>query len=838
MMRLAQDIRYGARAAARSPLFAVVAILSLAVGIGANTAIFTFVDQLLLRPLPVKNPQELVMLYQTGESYSTDQGFRAHSYPTYQEFQRKAEPFSEVICRRETSASVTVDDQTERVDAEMVSGNFFSMLGVRAAYGRVFDSATDDRLYGGHPVVVLGYDYWKTRFAADPGVIGRKVLVNRHPMTIVGVSAEGFAGLDPARAVQIRVPIQMKPVMAPDWRFIAMDDPRQRWIQVFARLKPGYTVQSAAAPMQVLFRQIREYETTQPGARHWSEGMRWRFLTGKLMVEAAATGYSLMRNSFSTALTVLMFMVGLVLLVACTNVANVLIARAYARQKEIAIRLAVGASRQQLLRQLLVEGLMLSTAGGLIGIGLAVMLTRGLMAMVPVEGNPLLIRPQPDGRILLFTLVLTCLTGVLFGLIPALKASHPDLCRTLKDVGTGGGPGASLRLRKGLVAAQVALSFLLLFGAGMFVKTLENLRDKATGIRDESTLITFQVAPGMSGYGSLEVIGFSQRLVEALRRIPGVKAAASARVALLHGWWWENKITVEGHQAKYGDDATVYLNAVTPGYFETLGVPMLEGRDFDWRDARDRAKVAVVNRSFAEHYFGGRAVVGRYFGWGARPGVPLDVRIVGVVEDTLYEGPREGVRRQAFVPADGGAGPGKGGIAFYVRTAARSSSASAAIRDEVRKLDSTVPVYEMKTLNEQLDETLLPDRLTALLSSCFGLVSALLAAIGLYGILAYVVARRSKELGIRIALGAWPLEVIWLISQEALSMIGWGLAIGVPMAVVLWMFASARFYGVKAADPLILLGAVGLLVAISGVAVWIPARRALGADPLRALRYE
>ncbi|MFN7931900.1 MAG: ABC transporter permease [Bryobacteraceae bacterium] len=838
-MRLTQDLRFAARVLARSPVFASVAILSLAIGIGANTAIFTFVDQLLLRPLAVKHPQELVMLYQVGEHYSTDQGFRAHSYPMYRELQRKSEPFSEVICRRETSASVTVDNQTERVDAEMVSGNYFSMLGVSAVHGRVFDSGSDDQLYGGHPVAVLGYDYWRNRFGADPAVIGRKILVNGHPMTIVGVSEAGFGGLDPARAVQIRVPILMKPAMVPDWRFLSMDDPRQRWIQVFARLKPGYTAQSAAAPMQVLFRQIRESETTLAGARRWTAEMRGRFLSGTLMVEPAATGYSLLRERFSTALTVLTFMVGLVLLVACANVANVLIARAFARQKEIAVRLAVGASRQQLLRQLLVEGMMLSGAGGLIGIGLAVLMTRGLLAMVPTEGNPLLIRSQPDMRILLFTFVLTCLTGVLFGLLPALKAGHPDLCRALKDVGTGAGPGGvALRLRKGLVASQVALSFLLLFGAGLFIRSLENLRGMQTGIREQSRLVTFQVAPGMSGYASSEVIAFCERLVEALRRIPGVRAAASARVALLHGWWWENRITVEGHQAKYGDDTRVYLNAVTPGYFETLGARILEGRDFDWRDARERAKVAIVNRSFAEYYFGGRAVVGRSFGWGNSTGTPLDIRVVGVVEDMLYEGPREGVRRQAFVPADGVAGPGKGGIAFYVRTGEPLSSVFGSIREEVRKLNAAVPVYEMKTLDAQLDETLLSDRATVLLSSCFGLLSALLASVGLYGIIVSVVVRRSKELGIRIALGARAGQVFWLISQEALSMVGMGLVIGIPVAVVLWKFASSQFYGVKTADPVVLLGAAGLLLGISGLAVWIPARRALGSDPIRALRYE
>ncbi len=487
------DIRFAVRGLFRSPLFSIVAILSLALGIGANTAIFTLIDQIVLRKLPVTAPDRLVMLYQQGAHNGSNMGSRMHSYPIYQEYQKRAEPLAEVLCRRLAEASVSIDNQTERLDAEMVSGNFFSMLGVRPAVGRVFNSLEDDQVYQGHPVVVLSYDYWVRRFARDPAVVGKKILVNNYPMTIVGVSAAGFAGIDPARSPQIRVPVLMKPVIVPEWGWLHMDDPRARWVQVFARLKPGWTVQSAEAPLQGLFMQIRAHEMTLPGAKDWSAYSREQFMKGRLRVEGAAMGYSGLRNDFSTALMVLMSMVGLVLLIACANVANLLIARGFMRQKEIAVRLALGASRGQLVRQLLLESLVLSCAGGLLGVALAVALTRGLLALVPSDGQPILIQAVPDARILTFTLCLTFATGAIFGLLPALRASRPDPWTTLKDtVGAIAGTGGSLFLRKGLVAAQVALSFLLLFGAGLFVRSLQNLKTTDTGVTLDN-LVTFQL---------------------------------------------------------------------------------------------------------------------------------------------------------------------------------------------------------------------------------------------------------------------------------------------------------------------------------------------------------
>ncbi len=837
-MTSANDLRLAIRGLRRSPLFTTVAILSLALGIGANTAIFTLIDQILLRKLPVRAPQELVMLYQRGAHNGSNMGPRMHSYPIYQDFQQKAAPFSEVMCRRLASASVSIDNRTERLDAELVSGNYFTMLGVVPAAGRVFSSREDDQVYMGHPVVVLSYDYWQSRFAGDKGVVGKKILVNNYPMTIVGVSAAGFSGVDPATSPAIRVPIMMKEAMLPEWTWVHVPDRRTRWVQVFARLKPGYTVDSAKTPLQALFMQIRQYEMTLPAAKDWSKYSRDQFMKGQLLVERADIGYSSLRNDFSTALVVLMCMVGLVLLIACANVANLLIARGFMRQREIAVRLSLGASRGRLVRQLLVESLVLSFVGGAVGVLVAIGLTRALLALIPVETTPLMLHATPDLRIMGFTFVLTLVTGIVFGLVPALRASRPDPWTTLKDtMGSIAGSGGSLFLRKSLVAAQVALSFLLLFGAGLFVRSLQNLKGADTGVELDN-LVTFQLSPAYSGYTVERAALFNQQLVDRLRASGGVKSAGYAAVSILSGDEWDSSTSVEGHKAADGEDMQAFMNAVSPGYFQAMKIPLLEGRDFTRADEKpvdeDHPwRVCIVNKKFADHFFPGKSPIGRHVGQGTGPDTKLNIEIIGVVADALYEGPRDGVHRQVFVP-----NYGNGGVTYYVRAQMASASIYNVIRSEVRNLDAGMPVYAMKSLETQLDETLLSDRLVALLSASFGMLATVLASVGLYGVMAFVVARRRKELGIRLALGAQRRDVIWLVMREVLILLAIGLAVGVPAAFGAGRFVSEQLYGIQPYDPTIAVATLVLLTLVSALAGLIPAHRASRIDPILALRYE
>jgi predicted permease len=526
-------------------------------------------------------------------------------------------------------------------------------------------------------------------------------------------------------------------------------------------------------------------------------------------------------------------MVGLVLLIACANVANLLIARGFMRQREIAVRLSLGASRGRLVRQLLVESLVLSFAGGIVGLGLAFLLTQGLLALVPSDGAPLLIRPEPDIRILAFTISLTFVTGIVFGLLPAFRASRPDPWTTLKDtVGSIAGGTGSLFLRKGLVTAQVALSFLLLFGAGLFVRSLQNLQTTDTGVSLEN-LITFQLSPALSGYDSPRAVHFYQNLMERLNSAPGVTSAAMAAVPILSGSEWDSSMAVEGHRAADGEDMQAFMNALSPGYFKTMHIRLIEGRDFTRADYKENSNVAIVNRRFSEHFFKGKSPIGKRLGWGGGPNAKLTIEIVGVVENSLYEGPREGIHRQVFVPHFG-----SGGAAIYVRTAVPSSSAYGILRDEVRQLDAAMPVYDLKTLEAQLDETLLTDRLIALLSGGFGLLATVLASIGLYGVMAFVVARRRKELGIRLALGAQPGLVIWLVMKEVLLLLGIGLAIGIPAAIGLGRYVSTQLYGIEPHDPWIAGWTMLLLSVVSTAAGLIPAHRASRIDPILALRHE
>lgn len=835
MTPLGSDVKFALRNLSRSKLFLLTAISSLALGIGANTAIFTLLDQLLLRLLPVNDPQQLVMIWTTGPHVGSNRGTHMASYPMYQDFQQKAQAFSYVFCRRETPLSISYNGQTERVDGEMVSGNYFQALGVTAALGRVFTPESDDRVYKGHPVVVLSYGYWTTRFASDPSVIGRKLLVNDYPMTIVGVSAAGFNGLDPATSPQIRVPIQMKPILTPGWDEIG--DRRSQWVQMFARMKPGFTLESAKASLQPILAQTLRYESVQPEMKNVSAYYMKQFLARKIMMTPAGTGFSGARNEYGVALTVLMCMVGLVLLIACFNVANLLVARAAARRREIAVRLAVGASRVQILRQLLVESLMLSIPAGVLGLFLAEAIIRGLLAFLPQTDAPVILTATPDARVLAFNAGLAVLTGLVFGVAPVAQCLAVDLWNTLKGTSRGaGGSGASVGLRKALVVGQVAFSFLLLAGAALFTRTLANLKDANTGFRNPERLITFQIDPALNGYDNARIESLYRQLLAHVRTIPGVTSAAYNVVPVMSGDEWDSTMSVEGHRIKDGEDMQAFMNQVSDDYWQTMGIKLIAGRDFNDGDDGKNRKVAIVNQKFAEHFFPGQSPLGRHVAFGDHP-KKLDIEIVGVTSDTLYEGPREGVHRQVFLPylhvVDYPAG-----ITMYVRTAMPAESMFTALRSKVRELDPELPIFRMKTLERQVDDRLSTERLIAMLSVGFGVLAALLAAIGLYGIVAFTVTRRTNEIGLRVALGASRGQVVWMVLRESLMLLAGGLAIGIPVALLLGNYIATQLYGVKPADLTATASAAAVLGAIAALAGFMPARRASEIDAAQALRYE
>ncbi len=830
-----RDLRHSLRLLRRSPGFTLVAVLLLALGIGANTAIFTLLDRLMLRPLPVKDPDQLVMIWTTGPHFGSNQGSRSSSYPMYQDFEKSAPAFSHVFCRHFTPLSVSWGSESERVMGELVSGNYFAALGVRPAVGRVFSPEEDDRVYKGHPVVVLSHQYWVARFAADPGIVGKEILVNSYPMIVVGVSAAGFTGIDPARSPQIRVPIQMKPLMTPGSDNLR--NRRNQWVQMFARLKPGCSRESALSSLDPLLSQILRQEIADPSLRDLPRTLRDRFLARRVRLESAASGYShLVGSSQRTMFTTLMAMVGLVLLIACFNVASLLIARAAARQKEVAVRLAIGASRAQLTRQLLVESMVLSMVGAGLGLVLSAVLLWTLLGFLPTGGMLLTISPLPDWRILVFDIGLAFLTGMFFGLAPAWRSVRVDLSLALKSEGAIAGGAGSARLRKVLVTAQVAFSFLLLAGAGLFVRTLSNLELTDPGFRDIDRLVTFQVDPARNGYSRSRVKDFCTQLQENIRSLPGVGSVGYAWIPVLTGREADWDMVIEGRPRKETDDTQVWINCLSPDYWRTMGLPLIAGREFGPRDYGDRFTAAVINRECARDFFGDRNPVGRHIGFDTDPGATPDIEIVGVVENSLNEGPREGVRGQVFLPFSQASFPYA--AAFYVRTAAAPGPMYSALRGKVRELDRALPVYEMKTLGSQLDETLGPERLTVGLSTAFGALATLLAAVGLYGVLALVVARRTREIGLRLALGARRITILSMVLRDALGILALGIGFGVPCAYLLTRYVSSLLFGVAPIDASTAAVAAVILALATVSAGFVPAYRASAIDPIQALRHE
>jgi len=831
---LGQDFRLALRSFVKNPTFTLVVVLTLALGIGANTAIFTLMDQVLLRLLPVEDPERLVMLDGPGSSSGTTHRhydtLTPLSHPMFEGLRDKNAVFDGVLAEYTAPLHLTVGSQTDAVNGVLVSGTFFRVLGVKPAAGRLLTDE-DDRVPGGHPVVVLSHGFWTRRFGGDPKVVGQAVRVNDHPMTVVGIGPPGFYGVEVGESVDVFVPLMMQPQVIPTWSR-GLGDWRARWLTVMARLKAGVSPREARAGINVLYRQLLEEDAQHLTAK--SERFRASFLKKELELRPGARGPSGLRDQSKTPLLVLMGMVGLVLLIACANVANLLLARASSRQREIAVRLALGAGRGRLARQLLVESVVLSVAGGALGLVFAAWVGDLLLRALPVDQASRVLTAEPDLRVGLFALGLSLATALAFGLVPALQSTRPALAPTLKsETGSVLGGTAPFRFRKGLVVAQVALSLLLLIGAGLFTRSLLNLRTLNPGFEPER-LLAFSVDPSLNGYDVPRRLAVLEQIQDEIAAEPGVLSASMASVALMTNSDSSHTVKVDGYEAKEDENMNPNFNGVGPGFFATLGIPLLAGREFTAADGPDAPRVAVVNDVFARYYFGAEDSVGRQFRLGSKEDEAIT--IVGLVREgksaSLWEKP---VR---FVYLPHTQEKGLGDVTFYARSTVDPEILGGRMRKAVQRIDATLPVTGLKSMRAQIGESLFVERMVAALSAAFGFLATLLAAVGLYGVMSYAVSLRTREIGIRVALGAARRAVLLMVLKEVALLAALGVAIGLPSGYGLGRLVESQLFGLTARDPLTFAAATATLLVAAFLAGYVPAARATRVDPMVALRYE
>ena len=829
------NLKLAFRTLVKSPFVTFVALLSLALGIGANAAIYSMFNEMLLAPLPVRDPGRLVNLAMTGPAPGSNSCNQAgncdvvFSYPMFRDLEKAHPGFSAVVAHRAFGVNVAYHRQTISGDGMLVSGSYFPTLGLKPALGRLI-GYDDDRVIGQNYVAVLSHEYWVNDLGSDPHVVGQQIVVNGHSMTIIGVAPDGFTGTTLGVEPKVYVPITMRMQMMQGWSD-AMTSRRAYWVYVFARLAPGVSIERAQVMANAVFHPIIT-DIEAPLQKGMSDATMQRFKAKVLTVTDGRRGQSSMHKETKTPLTLLLATTGIVLLIACANIANLLLARGAGRSLEMAVRLSLGATRWQLLRQLLMESCLLALIGGAVSLLIAYWTLHLIASLLPNDTAGTL-HFGLHGSAILFTAVLSLATGVLFGLFPALHSTRPDLASTIR-AGTGKHSGArsAARFRTSLVTAQIALSMALLISAGLFVKSLRNVSQVDLGIRVDS-MATFSIEPELNGYDHAHSRQLFARLNEKLAALPGVTNVTQALVPLLAGNNWGQDVSVEGFKKGPDTDANSRYNEVGPGYFKTVGIPLVSGREFTESDELGTPKVAIVNQAFARKFGLGADAVGKRMSDG---GDTLNMQIIGLIRDAKYSEVKQEIPPVFFEPTlqDSTLGFSY----FYVRTSRSTQQLLAEIPRVVKSLDPNLPVEQLKTMTQQVKENVFLDRLISTLSAAFALLATLLAAVGLYGVLAYSVAQRTREIGVRMALGADGGKVQLMVLRQVAVMTLIGGVIGIAGAIALGRAAQSLLFELKGHDPVVMALSAAVLTAVALASGYIPALRASRIDPVQALRYE
>ncbi len=813
-------------------MFSAIAILSVALGIGANAAIFSLLDQMLLKPLPVAHPHRLVLLDLPGGRIGSTFTDYAFSHTMFRSLRAQNQTFEELFAQLNDSANLSFRGRSETVPVAIVTGNFFKALGISAVLGRTIDT-TDDTSKNAHPVVVLNYGYFARRFGSDPGIIGQSVRINSNLYQVIGVTPKGFSGLEMNNVASVYVPMAQKTQITTTWD--GMEDPNFYFLHVYGLLKNGIDPKVAKANLDSLVGPMIEDE--MKAFPSISPKGQSRFRAKRFTLIPAGTPLIAERKTMENALYLLLGVVGLVLLIACANVANLLLARASARVKEVAVRMALGAGRARLARQMLVECLILGLSGGALGLILSIWILDAILALYHSGSTgEVFLNSRPDWRIASFCFVASLLTGLLFGIAPALRGAGFAIVETLKEnTGSIVAHGTQGWLRRALVVAQVTISLVLLVAAGLFAKSLLNLRNSDPGFKADY-LLTFKIDASLNGYEKNRAVAFLDRFRKDIEALPGVKDVTVASAPLIENSVNYATMSIEGHPRREGLDTNSRINSVGPGFFRALGFPLLMGREFTPADQANSLKVAVVNEVFAKEYFNGDAV-GKRIGYGFNKdgSLRLDTQIVGVIRDGKHDNMRQ-EKPNRFVYTPYAQDASIQGMTFYVRSERDSEQLAGEVRANLRRIDENLAMFRVQTMASTIENSLQLERLISMLCSAFGLLATILAAIGLYGVMAYNVAKRTREIGIRLALGAERATVVRMVMKEVGSMLALGLVIGLPLAVGLGRYVESQLWGLKGYDPAILAAASLCLGAVAILAGAIPAWRAVSVNPAIALR--